>query len=183
MNRRNLIAQSSALASLPWLALPAFAQQETAAPAINPRVGMVAPSLMGRTLDKQSFDLSKDSNNVRLVAFWATWCPTCRVEMPDFRKAHEKWARQGFDLVTVAIDKKLDDVMAYDTIVDRTVPVTQRFAKLWRGASDHRDDFGPVLSTPTTYLIDRKQKVIGVFKGRVTEAQWALVEKTVLAKA
>ena len=180
MNRRNIITRSAALTALPWLALSAhhaaLAEGDPQPAAVNPRVGAVAPMLMGRTMDKQSFDLSKDSKNVRLVSFWATWCPTCRVEMPDFRRAHEKWAKQGFDLVTVAIDKKFDDVMAYDSIIERTVPTTQRFSKLWRGASDYRDDFGPVLSTPTTYLIDRKQKIVGVFKGRVNEAQWAQIE-------
>jgi peroxiredoxin len=180
MQRRPLIQ------SLALLAAPTFAFAQSDDPSNQPRMvrpGDAAPMLTGKTMDQRSFKLSDDPKSVKLVAFWATWCPTCRVEMPEFRRAQEKWMKSGFDLVTVSIDRRLDDVVTYDRLVERTVPMSQRFAQLWRGAPDHKDEFGPVLTTPTSYLIGRNQKVAAVFRGRVTEAQWAQVEREIAKKA
>ncbi len=180
--RRAQLGFAAAAVVSPLLMNAAWAQ-EPPARIPPPRLGSVAPELAGKTIDQKAFDLAAGQSQVRLVAFWATWCPTCRVEMPEFRRAHEKWMKQGFELVTVAIDKKLDDVVAYERIVERTVPVSQRFPQLWRNAGDLRDGFGEIISTPTTYLIDRKQRIVGAFKGRMMEAQWAQVEREVMKKA
>lgn len=184
--RRTHLAQWGGLglaAAAPLLLHKHAGAEEPQQRTLPPRVGVIAPELMGTTLDQKPFDLAKGKNQVCLVAFWATWCPTCRVEMPEFRRAHEKWMKQGFALVTVAIDRKLDDVVTYERIVERTVPVSQRFAQLWRNSADHRDSFGDIPSTPTTYLIDRKQRIAAVFRGRMMEAQWTQIEREVLKKA
>jgi peroxiredoxin len=177
MQRRSIIHVASASGVLAAAPTFVFAQANTQAKA--PPVGARAPKLTGKTMDQREFRLSEGKNRVAVVAFWATWCPNCRVEMPNFRKAHEQYAAKGFDLVTVSIDRKLEDVIAYDRAVEKTVPVTQRFAQLWRGATGHDDGFGPVTSTPTVYLIDRKQRVAAVFKGRLKEEDWSRIEKEI----
>ena len=139
---------------------------------------------MGNTLDSMKFDLKQEMvGKTVLVSFWATWCPVCRTEMPDFRRIYERLRTNQFDLVTVAMDKKVEDVLKYDAIVERTVPVGQRFPRLWRGDASLRDEFGPISSTPTTVLVNRKGMVTGVFKGRMTEQNWAQVEKEAMSKA
>jgi thiol-disulfide isomerase/thioredoxin len=190
MQRRNLLTATASGAvagsSLIWTP-QSWAQAETKAkPPMAPSnqtkapaVGDAAPKLIGKTTDLRDFTLKAEKGRVALVAFWATWCPKCRVEMPIFRAAHEKSFSRGLDLVTVSIDRNLNDVIAYDRVVEKTVPVTQRFAQLWRGAEGHQDGFGPVLSTPTVYLINRKQRVAAIFKGRLTDDDWVRIEREI----
>jgi peroxiredoxin len=147
-----------------------------------PVVGDKAPRLMGNTLDNTKFDLRDMRGKTTLVAYWATWCPTCRVEMPEFRTRYESLRGNKFDLVTVSIDAKLDDVLVYDKLVSQTVPIKQQFPRMWRKQEGLSDQFGRVTSTPTAYLIDRDMKVVGVFKGRMMGDQWSQIEQEVLRK-
>jgi thiol-disulfide isomerase/thioredoxin len=185
MNRRD--AQRLALMGLiaPALSLPGLPAwaQEANLNGPSPALGSKAPVLKGLTNDQKPFDLDVHKGKVTLVAFWATWCPTCRVEMPEFRKHAESWNKQGFELVTVAIDKNFDDVMTYEKLVEKTVPVSQRFAQLWRGNAKHTDGFGKPPSTPTAYVIDRKGNVVHQFRGRMMADQWALIERELAKKA
>jgi thiol-disulfide isomerase/thioredoxin len=43
-----------------------------------------------------------DSNNLRLVNFWATWCGPCLTEFPDLITIHRMYGHRAFELVTVA---------------------------------------------------------------------------------
>ncbi len=178
MNRRPFL--TFAATSLPALA---WAQDRISARPRYVSVGDTAPELRGVTMDKVKYSLADHTDKVRLVAFWATWCPTCRVEMPEFRRAHEKWSKSGFELVTVSIDKNLDDVLTYDKLVSSIIPVSQRFPKLWKGAEDYSDGFGRLRGTPMAFLIDRKNKVQGVFSGRMMAEQWAQVQAEIQKKA
>lgn len=39
-----------------------------------------------------------------VVNFWATWCPPCRKEMPDFSRLSREYAGQDVQFVGIAID-------------------------------------------------------------------------------
>ena len=39
-----------------------------------------------------------------VINFWATWCPPCRDEMPEFSRLHTKYADNGVQFVGIAID-------------------------------------------------------------------------------
>lgn len=39
-----------------------------------------------------------------VVNFWATWCPPCRREMPDFERASRNYSARGVQFVGFAID-------------------------------------------------------------------------------
>ena len=119
-----------------------------------------AALLAGTTLEGQPYDLKAEQGKVVLVFFWSTDCAVCRDKMPELRLNYEAWRSKGFQLVAVNLDKSLAAVQDYQGIVDRMVPKAQRFPSLWRGAAAHRDSFGPVAQTPTTFVLDRKHKVV-----------------------
>jgi thiol-disulfide isomerase/thioredoxin len=139
-----------------------------------------APSLSGQTLDGRPYDLRPDLGKVVLVFFWSTACPVCRDKMPELRLNYEAWRDKRFQLLAVSMDKSLGELRAYDAILNRVVPPAQRFPWVWRGAAVHRDNFGNVSQTPTSFLLDRQGQVVKVFRGRIEASLWDDIAELVL---
>jgi peroxiredoxin len=75
------------------------------APAADARVGQAAPAFVARTLDGQTLRFPDDFRGRRvLLAFWATWCPPCRAEIPDLRAAYADFGDRGLALLGVSLD-------------------------------------------------------------------------------
>jgi thiol-disulfide isomerase/thioredoxin len=168
MNRRRLFQTSLAacLAAPGWL---------RAQPAVR------APTLSGTTLEGMPYDLKAEAGKVVLVFFWATDCAVCRDKMPELRLNYEAWRSKGFQLLAVSVDKQLSAVRDYQAILDRTVAPAQRFPSLWRGDGAHRDGFGPVPQTPTSFVLDRKHAVVNEIRGRIAPGLWDDIAELVLA--
>jgi peroxiredoxin len=175
MNRRQLLHCACAtLASAG--ALSAHAQPATAA-----STPMPVATLAGRTLDGKPYELRQDLGKVVLVFFWSTGCPVCRDKMPELRLNYEAWRDKGFQLLAVSVDKSFEELRAYDTILNRVIAPTQRFPWLWRGAVGHRDGFGSLALTPTSFLIDRKGQIVKQMRGRIEASLWDDIAELVLA--
>jgi len=48
--------------------------------------------------------LENDSDNLRLVNFWATWCGPCIIEYPEFIELHRMYSGRDFEFVSVSLD-------------------------------------------------------------------------------
>lgn len=57
------------------------------------------------TTDKQIKKLADWQGKVLVVNFWATWCPPCREEMPEFSLAQDRYGPNGVQFVGIAIDE------------------------------------------------------------------------------
>jgi len=168
MNRRHFLLSSSAAAGLAATGVPVQAQAPLA-------------SLSGQTLDGKPYALRQDAGKVVLVFFWSTNCAVCRDKMPELRLNYEAWREKRFQLLAVSMDKSLDELRAYDAILNRVVPPAQRFPWLWRGASAHRDNFGNLSQTPTSFLVDRQGQVVKQYLGRIEASLWDDIAELVLS--
>ena len=138
-------------------------------------------ALSGSTLEGQAYNLAAERGKVVLVFFWSTDCAVCRDKMPELRLNYEAWRGKGFQLVAVNVDKSLAAVRDYQSILDRTVAPAQRFPSLWRGADAHRDSFGTIPQTPTTFVLDRRHALVSEIHGRIAPALWDDIAELVLA--
>lgn len=92
----------------------AFPQVPAEADQVNPLTGQVDPIAAGdqaysfalMDLDGRPVALSDFAGQPVLVNFWATWCPPCRLEMPEFQRAIEAHQQDG--LVILAINEYED---------------------------------------------------------------------------
>ena len=68
-------------------------------------VGKPAPDFVLSTLDGEPVRLSDFRGQTVVLNFWASWCPPCRAEMPEFQALWEERGPSGSnDLVILAVD-------------------------------------------------------------------------------
>lgn len=130
------------------------------------------PQLEGKTIEGRSFTLASQRGKVVLLMLWSTDCAVCRDKMPELRQNYEGWAGKPFELVLVSVDRKVQDVFAYEQIISRTVPLKQRFVQLWAGEPGHRDNLGRPAQLPAAWLIDKSGKVVERYSGRIPAEAW-----------
>ena len=65
----------------------------------QPRPDFVLPDLEGKQRP-----ISEWNGKVLLINFWATWCPPCKREIPDFIKVRELVGTDHFEVIGIAID-------------------------------------------------------------------------------
>ena len=116
-------------------------------------------------LDGKPVSLEQLKGKVVMVNFWATWCPTCRVEMPQWQKLYDAYKSKGFELIAVSIDD--DEKLLRQVSKERgfTFPIA------WRWDDKTDDNFGDIIGTPTLYVVDKSGNVAWMKRGRVTYAQ------------
>lgn len=89
------------------------ASASSALPLIAPVEGAQAPDFTLRNLAGESVRLGDLRGRVVLVNFWATWCESCRLEMPMFEEAYERYGSPSLEVVAVDFDEPLEDVKAF----------------------------------------------------------------------
>jgi thiol-disulfide isomerase/thioredoxin len=65
-------------------------------------LGKPAPDFQVASLTGDKLKLSSLKGKVVMIDFWATWCPPCREGLPITNKMHEKYSKQGLQVLTVS---------------------------------------------------------------------------------
>jgi thiol-disulfide isomerase/thioredoxin len=55
-------------------------------------------------LSGKAHSMSEWQGKVRVINFWATWCPPCLKEMPEFTNLQNQYAAQGLQFIGIALD-------------------------------------------------------------------------------
>ncbi len=69
-------------------------------------LGQLRPEFATTDLDGKTRDIKEWKGKNILLNFWATWCPPCRREIPDFIALQKKYGNQNFQIIGIAIDKE-----------------------------------------------------------------------------
>lgn len=134
------------------------------------------PSVNGTTMDKKPFQIESLKGKVVVLMYWSTDCAVCRDKMPELRENVRGWADKPFELVLVSVDKRMQDVDNYNTILNASVPTKQRFTQLWAGEPSYKDNLGTAqlsrTQLPVTYLIDKTGRLVQRNYGRIPPELW-----------
>ena len=142
---------------------------------VTPDTGNVA-ELMAATLpdmDGKSQALAQWRGKVMVVNFWATWCPPCLEEIPEFVRMQEKFGHRGLQFVGIAIDNP-DKVREFAAKFRMNYPVLVgelEAIELVRRIGNERGGL------PFTVIVDREGRLIGTELGGLKEQKLtALIE-------
>jgi peroxiredoxin len=140
---RNLIVAAVVAAALAFAGLAAW----MARPA--------APEVTFVTLQGEKIGAAELRGKVVLVNFWATDCVTCVKEMPDIAATYRKYRDRGFETIAVA--------MRHDP-PNFVINFAERNALPFKVALDPMGElaraFGEVKVTPTTFVIDKRGRLV-----------------------
>ena len=67
--------------------------------------GFPAPNIALPGLDSRTVNLKDYRGKVVFLNVWATWCPTCRQEMPSMEKLYQELKGEPFEILAVSVDK------------------------------------------------------------------------------
>ena len=109
--------------------------------------------LAGVDLDGEPLALSDSRGEVTVVNSWATWCPPCRTEMPEFAEVAEKLDGQGVTFVGINVQ---DDIQGAR---DYTVDTPYRSIVDDDGSLVAQIPDVPPRSLPVTVILDRQGRV------------------------
>lgn len=100
--------------------------------------------------DVSGRDVSSEQwrGKVLLVDFWATWCPPCRKEMPEFEELYKRYQERGFMVIGISLDFDEKDVIKFAKELGITYP-------LLMSTSPVQEQWGGLRGIPTTFLVDR----------------------------
>jgi cytochrome c biogenesis protein CcmG/thiol:disulfide interchange protein DsbE len=120
--------------------------------AITAAQGEKAPDFALKDLKGNDVTLADYKGKVVFLNFWATWCPPCRQEIPDFIKAYEKHKNDGLIILGVAVSDKENSVKSFVERNKISYPVAMGDMKIVK-------DYEPGQYIPATIVIDRKGNI------------------------
>jgi peroxiredoxin len=119
---------------------PARGRQETAP----------APNFSVNNLQGERVSLADYKGKVLALNFWATWCPPCREEIPEFIEAYKSLKDAGLEILGLSVDSlPLEKLREWTVKAGINYPVAVATPEILEA-------YRPGELIPTTILIDRK---------------------------
>jgi cytochrome c biogenesis protein CcmG/thiol:disulfide interchange protein DsbE len=142
---------------LPSVLVFVFSAGTVVAEPLDP--GAQAPAWKLQDLDGKTVQLSDFKGKVVVLDFWATWCPPCREEIPDFIALQKQYKNKGLVVVGVSLDQGGPGVVSsFAKTEGMNYPVVM-------GNDDVATQYGDIQAIPTTFVIDRSGKVVAKHVG------------------
>jgi thiol-disulfide isomerase/thioredoxin len=105
--------------------------------------------------------LSEHMGKVIILDFWATWCPPCRQEIPDFVQLQKDYGPRGLTVIGVSLDRDGETaVRPYADEVGINYPVVYGF-----NHQEVSDNYGGITGIPTTFIINQKGDIVEKYVG------------------
>jgi len=132
---------------------------------INPAIGLQRPEFAAMDLNGEMRNIKEWDGKLIFLNFWATWCPPCLKEIPEFIELQEAYGDQGFQIIGIAIDDE-DAVREYIEQVGMNYPsmVVQNEGVML--AKRYGNGIGAL---PYTVIINRDGEISYTIRGELSK--------------
>jgi peroxiredoxin len=120
-------------------------------------IGQKAPQFSLTDINGKQVNLSDFNGKVIILDFFASWCPPCRQEVPDFVALQKAYGDKTFTMVGVAL-VSAREAKDFASKAGINYPVLVDDEKV-SGA------YGPIRSIPTTFVLDKDGKIVKMYIG------------------
>ena len=108
--------------------------------------------------DNKKINLSNLKGKVVYLDFWASWCDPCRKSFPWMNEMHSRYDSKKFTIVAINLDSDKADALKFL----EKVPASFDIAYDPEGTIATKYN---LKAMPTSYLIDKKGKLVFTHKG------------------
>ncbi|MEX2403153.1 MAG: TlpA disulfide reductase family protein, partial [Balneolales bacterium] len=125
---------------------------------------VAAPDFTLTTMDGAEFKLSEHKGKVIVLNIWATLCPPCRKEIPDFIAIQDEMRDDGVLFVGVSMDESGWEVVR---------PFAEEYQINYPLVVDDGSVFGqygPFPGIPASFIINKKGQIEHVVPGMINQA-------------
>jgi cytochrome c biogenesis protein CcmG/thiol:disulfide interchange protein DsbE len=117
-----------------------------------------------KAISGETVSLSEYEGQVRVVTFWASWCPHCRNELSYLIDLQSKYQKDGLQVIAIAADPK--EAVQRDAYIKK---MGFNFPTLV-GDAMTLAQYGEVKSLPTTFIVGRKGYIFKHYIGAPSKA-------------
>jgi len=127
-----------------------------------------APPFLLRDLNGKIVSIADGKGKVVILNFWATWCPPCREEIPEFVKLQQAYKDKLLIIGASEDDDGPQKVQQFAERFAMNYPIVMATKELI-------DNYGGVPALPTSFLIDPQGRVVqkhtGLYEYEVYERE------------
>lgn len=112
------------------------------------------PDITLTNLQGEKISLMSLKGNIIIVNFWATWCPPCITEIPDFIEAYRQYRDKGLVIIGISLDEGGTSVVKRFAAANSiNYPVVMMNRQIYQSF-----DIGKFI--PVTFVFDRQGKLV-----------------------
>jgi len=125
-----------------------------------------------KNIEGKETKLSEFKGKAIILNFFATWCPPCRAEIPDFIASQKTYGPSGLAFVGVSlVDEKESKDYAAQAGINYPILIDDGKAS---------EVYGPIRSIPTTYVIGKDFKISKKIIGSRSKGEFEAEIKEIL---
>jgi len=122
-----------------------------------------APDFTLEDLSGKKVTLSQYSGSVVILDFWATWCPPCRMSIPELVKLQEQYRDKGVVILGISVDSAETKNAYLSSFKEKfkinypILRIDEKTIGTYFGNSD--------VSIPTLFIVNRAGMVVDMHSG------------------